>query len=125
VIIDQIISSGKPGTFLGVADAAARMRIQFDRNLDPPEAVIRSTDAALILTDGPPDDFQCEVQHTANLQDKPCLRIDIKAMPDNEIVMTIVLWRRANKPRSLFIDGPVPDDQADRVSLLLRAGLVD
>ena len=121
----QIISSSKPGTFLGVADAAARLRIQLDRNLDPPADVIRAADAALILTDGPPDDYQAEIQLKASMLNKPSLRIDIKNTSNQESVMTIVLWRREVKPKSIFIDGPAPDDQTERVSLLLRAGFAE
>ena len=123
--LNRIISSGKPGTFLGVADAAARLRIPFDRALDPPEADISSTDAVLILTDDPPDDYQAEILLKASMLGKPSLKVDIKNTSDQEVVMAIMLWRREVMPGSLFIDGPASDDQADRISLLLRAGLAD
>jgi len=49
--------------------------------------VTLSTDATLILTDGPPDDYQCEVQHEANLLANPPLQWDYSKISVDEIVL--------------------------------------
>ncbi|MFZ7128144.1 MAG: hypothetical protein ACOWWM_18465 [Desulfobacterales bacterium] len=122
-----IVSPGKSGIFKAAWEVSSRLGITLESISGHVVESLKTSDALLILTDGPPTTDQIELQLLANEHCPQWRRLDIRKDKDTTLVGLIRLWlMELEKPaKVLYLDGPMKEELTLKTGLVLEYPLAE